>query len=60
MATREPSSRRASTIGELAGSKPKGRAMWMAARNRAASFQVGRVMGRQEPGPLDPEHCEGR
>ena len=41
MATREPSSRRASTIGELAGSSPKGRAMWMAARRRADSSRSG-------------------
>ena len=41
IATREPSSSRASTMGELAGSKPKGRAMWMAARNRADSSRRG-------------------
>ena len=31
MATREPSSRRASTIGAVAGSRPRGRAIWIAA-----------------------------
>ena len=41
IATREPSSRRASTIGELAGSRPRGRAMWMAARRRADSSRSG-------------------
>ena len=41
MATREPSSRRASTIGELAGSRPRGRAIWIAALSSAAPSSLG-------------------
>ena len=49
MATREPSSRRASTIGELAGSRPRGRAMWMAARRRADSSRSGASYAAKRP-----------
>ena len=42
-------------MGELAGSKPK-RTGDMDGRPQQGRFvQVGRVMGRQPPGPLDPD-----
>ena len=46
MATREPSSRRASRIGVVAGSRPKGRAIWIAARSSAAASSAGASIGR--------------
>ena len=42
IATREPSPRRASRTGVVAGSSPKGRAIWIAARSSAAAVQRGR------------------
>ena len=51
MATREPSSRRASRIGVVAGSRPKGRAIWIAARSSAAASSAGASIGRSRPWP---------
>ena len=54
IATREPSSRRASRIGVVAGSRPKGRAIWIAARSSAAAFNSGASIGRSRPWFLEP------
>ena len=51
IATREPSPRRASRIGVVAGSRPNGRAIWMAARSSAAAFNRGASIGRSRPWP---------
>ena len=54
MATREPSSSRASRMGTTAGSRPSGRAIWMAARSRAALPRAGRIVPPDGPAAFDP------
>ncbi len=49
MATLDPSSRRASTIGFCAGSRPRGRAIWMAARASARRSSAGAGWGWSFP-----------
>ena len=49
MATRDPSSSRASRIGRAAGSSPSGRAMWIAARWSQAAVRAGASWGSSLP-----------
>ena len=51
IATREPSPRRASRTGVVAGSRPNGRAIWIAARSSAAASSAGASIGRSRPWP---------
>ena len=51
IATRDPSSKRASRIGMVAGSSPKGRAMWIAARSSAAASSCGASIWLKRPCP---------
>ena len=55
MATLDPSSSRASSIGLAAGSSPSGRAMWIAARWSHCGGEFGCVVGFEPARPLDPD-----